>query len=210
MDRRIWKALQLFAMLFTRIPMVEARSMLPSAVLLIAYPALCMMWPEQSALAFSSAFVLCQAARLSLRWREVISREARRVDAGAARKRLVGVVLIPVAVLFASQYPALCLHVPSLIGAGFVFLFVVDALDGSYSTVRAYWPSETFTRYARELTLAMLVLHLTYILLNETMIRTVTLEGWLVYYAFLPVLHHVLLTALFRTVLLMSPERERR
>jgi hypothetical protein len=42
------------------------------------------------------------------------------------------------------------------------------------------------------------------------MIRTVTLEGWMVYYAFLPVLHHVLLTALFRTVLLMSPERERR
>jgi hypothetical protein len=210
MDRRIWTALQIFAALFMKIPMIEARSMLPSAVLLIAYPVLMALWPDQPELAFTTAFVLCQAARFSLRWREQVTREARRVDPQAARKRLVGVFLIPGAVLFASQYPVLCQHVPSFISIGFVILFAVDALDSSYSTAQAYWPGKTYTPYARELTQAMLVLHLTYILLNETVIKAVSVEGWMVYYAFLPVLHHVLLTALFRTVFWLTPEPGRR
>jgi hypothetical protein len=178
--------------------------------LLIAYPVLMTLRPDQPELAFTTAFVLCQAARFSLCWREQVTREARRLDPHAARKRLVGVFLIPAVVLFASQYPILCQHVPSLISIGFVILFAVDALDSSYSTAQAYWPSETYSPYARELTQAMLVLHLTYILLNETVIKAVSVEGWMVYYAFLPVVHHVLLTALFRTVFWLTPEPGRR
>lgn len=210
MEGRIWMALQVFAALFAKIPMIEARSMLPSAVLLISYPVLAAAWPDQPALAFTTAFVLCQVARFSLRWRNQIAREARRSDAGAARKRLVGVFLIPGAVLITAQYPALCQHVPSFISAGFVLLFAVDALDSSYSTARAYWPSKIYAPYARELTQAMLVLHLTYILLNETVIKAASLEGWMVYYAFLPIVHHVFLTATFRTVFWLTPEPGRR
>lgn len=210
MDGRIWMSLQVFAALFAKIPMIEARSMLPSAVLLIAYPLLMAMWPEQPEMAFTTAFVLCQIARFSLRWREQFAREARRVDKGAARKRLVGVFLIPGTVLIAAQHPALLQHVPSLISAGFVLLFAVDALDSSYSTTRAYWPGKMFAPYARELTQAMLVLHLTYILLNETVIKAASLEEWMVFYSFLPIFHHVLLTAMFRTVFWLTPEPGRR
>ncbi len=71
-------------------------------------------------------------------------------------------------------------------------------------------PGRTYAPYARKLTQAMLVLHLTYILLNETVIKAVSVEGWMVYYAFLPVVHHVLLTALFRTVFWLTPEPGRR
>lgn len=210
MDGRIWVSLQVFAALFMKIPMIQARSMLPSAVLLIAYPLLVAAWPDQPELAFTTAFVLCQAARFSLRWRDQVARESRRIDAGAARKRLVGVFLIPGAVLIAAQYPALCQHVPSFISAGFVLLFAVDALDSSYSTTRAYWPDKIYAPYARELTQAMLVLHLTYILMNETVLKAASLEGWMVYYAFLPIVHHVFLTAAFRTVFFLTPEQGRR
>lgn len=210
MDGRIWMSLQVFAALFAKIPMIEARSMLPSAVLLIAYPVLMAMWPDQPALAFTTAFVMCQAARFSLRWRKQVAREARRDDAFAARKRLVGVFLIPGAVLIAAQYPALLQHVPSVISVGFVLLFAIDALDSSYSTTRAYWPGDMFAPYARELTQAMLILHLTYILLNETVIKATSIEGWMVFYAFLPIVHHVLLTAIFRTVFWLTPEPGRR
>jgi hypothetical protein len=208
MGDRIWISLRLFAALFEKIPMIEASRMLPSAVLLIAYPVLMSAWPDQPALAFTTAFVFCQAARFGLRWRGQVAREARRRGTGAARKRLVGVFLIPGAVLLASQHPVLCQHVPSLISIGYVILFAIDALDSSYSTTRAYWPGETYAPYARELTQAMLVLHLTYILLNETMIKSASIEGWLVFYAFLPMVHHVLLTAMFRTVFWLTPNPE--
>jgi hypothetical protein len=206
MDGRIWFTLRVFVALFEKIPMIEARSMLPSAVLLIAYPILMALWPDQPALAFTTAFVLCQAARFSLRWRQQFDREFRRSDAGAGRKRLVGVFLIPSGVLLAAQDPVLCMHVPSFISAGFVLLFAIDALDSSYSTARAYWPGQVYAPYARELTQAMLILHLVYILLNETVVKSVSVEGWLVFYAFLPIVHHVLLTAMFRTVFWLTPE----
>lgn len=210
MDGRIWYALRLFAALFEKMPMIGARTMLPSAVLLLAYLVLGAMWPDQPDLAFVVAFVLCQMVRFSLRWRGQFAREARRTDAGAGRKQLIGAFLIPAAVLFASHNPVLCQHVPSVISLGFVILFALDAFDRSHSTARAYWPGRTYAPYARELTQAMLVLHLTYILLNETMIKAVSLDGWLVFYALLPVLHHVLLTALFRTVFWLVPNPERR
>ena len=210
MDGRIMMALRLFAALFENIPMIEARLMLPSAVLLIAYPVFSAMWPDSPAVAFTTAFVLCQIARFALRWRKQFEREGRRDDTRAERKRLVGAFLIPGAVLIAAQNPVLCQHVPSFISIGYVLLFAIDALDSSYSTARAYWPGKTYAPYARELTQAMLVLHLTYILLNETMVKSVSLEGWMVFYAFLPIVHHVLLTALFRTVFWLTPEPGRR
>lgn len=210
MDGRIWITFRLFLALFEKIPMIEARAMLPSAVLLLAYPMLVQAWPERPELAFVMAFVLCQLARFALRWRVQFAREARRTDAGAGRKRMIGAFLIPGTVMFAAQNPVLCQHVPSLISAGFVMLFAIDALDGSYSTARAYWPGKIFAPYARDLTQAMLVLHLVYILLNETMVKSVSLQGWMVFYAFLPIIHHVLLTALFRTVFWLSPDPERR
>ena len=210
MDRRIWYSLRLFAALFEKMPVIGARTMLPSAVLLLSYLVLKITWPQHPELAFVVAFVLCQLARFVLRWPKQFAREARRDDANAGRKRLVGAFLIPGMVLFASQNPDLCQHVPSLISAGFVILFGMDTLDRSHSTARAYWPGRRFTPYARELTQAMLVLHLTYILLNETMIKAVSLDGWLVFYALLPIVHHVLLTALFRTVFWLVPHPERR
>ncbi|SEM75116.1 hypothetical protein SAMN05216227_100233 [Pseudorhodobacter antarcticus] len=208
MDGRIWISLRIFAALFEKIPMIEARVMLPSAVLLIAFPVCRTLWPDQPDIAFVVAFVLCQTARFSLRWRAQFAREARRE--GTGRKRMVGAFLIPGAVIFAAQSPELCQHVPSMISAGFVILFAIDAMDSSYSTARAYWPGAVYAPYARELTQAMLVLHLIYILLNETMIAAVSLEGWVVFYAFLPVVHHVLLTAFFRTVFWVTPDPERR
>lgn len=210
MDRRIWTTLQLFAALFTKIPMIEARSMLPSAVLLIAYPALMALWPERPVLAFVAAFAACQIARFLLYSREQTPRRARRLDASVAGKWLVWLCLLLGALLLAAQFPILCQHVPSFVSLGFVCLFAVDALNGSYKTVRGYWPGKTFAPYARELTQAMLVLHLTYILLNETVIKAVSVEGWMVYYAFLPVMHHVLLTALFRSVFFLTPQQGQR
>jgi hypothetical protein len=53
----------------------------------------------------------------------------------------------------------------------------------------------------------MLALNLTYILLNEALIQTVSLQGWAVFYAVLPKVHHVLLTALFRTLFWLTPIR---
>ncbi len=205
MDGRIWLTLRIFVALFEKIPMIEARIMLPSAVLLIAFPVLNALWPDAPEFAFGVAFVLCQVARFSLRWRAQFAREARRDGPWAGRKRLVGALLIPGAVLIVAQHPTFCQHVPSVISVGFVLLFAVDALDRSYSTARAYWPGQEFTPYARELTLALLVLHLSYILLNETMIKAVPLTGWLVFYALMPLLHHVLLTAVFRTVFWLTP-----
>jgi len=200
MGGQILLALQIFAALFVKIPMIEARAMLPSAALLIAFPVGVALWPEQPGLAFAVAFVLCLAAQFSLRARPL------QTQGMAARRRLKLVFLIPAAVLLAADYPALLQHVPSVISAGFVGLFAMDMMDGSYRTARDYWPGKMFAPYARELTQAMLVLHLNYILLNETMIEVASLEGWMVFYAFLPIVHHVLVTAMFRTVFWLTPK----
>jgi hypothetical protein len=206
MGRRIWTALQLFAAVFTKVPMIEARSMLPSAVLLIAYPAVMAWMPTQPVLAFTMAFALCQIARFLLYSYEHALRAAQRMDLPAAGKWLAWALLLLCALLLAAQFPSLCQHLPSFVSFGFVLLFGIDVLDSTYKTVRAYWPGKTYAPYARELTQAMLVLHLTYILLNETVIKAATVEGWMVYYAFLPVVHHVLLTALFRSVFWLTPQ----
>lgn len=207
MNGRIWVTLQVFAALFLRIPMIEARSMLPSAVLLIAYPALLALWADQPALVFALAFVLCQVVRFLLFSRRRAAVAPSRL--GAWGKWLVGAMIILAAVLIGAQHPKVLQHVPSVISAGFVLLFAIDALDGSHSTTRAYWPDKMFAPYARELTQAMLVLHLVYILLNETVIKAASVEGWLVYYAFLPIVHHLMVTAMFRTVFWLTPEPER-
>lgn len=206
MGGRILLTLRIFVALFENIPMIEARAMLPSAVLLIAFPVFSAVWTDRPEFAFVMAFILCQVARFALRWREQFARESRRAGHWAGRKRIVGALLIPGVVLIAAQHPLWCQHVPTLISVCFVLLFAVDALDSSYSTARAYWPGKEFAPYARELTQAILLLHLTYILLNETVIKAVSLEGWMVYYAFLPIVHHIFLTAVFRTVFWLTPE----
>ena len=200
MGGQIWTALQIFAALFIKIPMIEARAMLPSAVLLVVFPVGMVIWPGEPALAFTLAFILCQAIRYALR------AQPPQGAATSVRKRWVLVSLIPAAVLLGAANPAVLQHVPSVISAGFVGLFAMDLMDRRYATARGFWPGEMFAPYARELTQAMLVLHLNYILLNETMIAVASLEGWMVFYAFLPIVHHVLVTAVFRTMFWLTPE----
>lgn len=204
MNRRLWQALVLFTVPFKKIPMIEARQLLPSVLLLMAYSGMMVLWPAQPELAFTTAFVLCQTARFSLR------EGAGRAQSGVGRKPLLAAVLIPGAVLiaaqFPAQFPALCQHLPSLISAGYVLLLGLDALDGSHATTRDYWPGKAYAPYARELTQAMVLLHLVYILLNETVIVAASLQGWLVFLALLPIVQHVLMTALFRTVFWLVPE----
>ncbi len=200
MGGQIWIALQIFAALFTKIPMIEARAMLPSALLLIVFPLGMVIWPEQPALAFTLAFVLCQAMRYALRPQPLP------VAGKSARKRWAIVFLTPATVLLGAAHPAVLQHVPSAISAVFVWLFAIDLLERRYAMARGLWPGEMFAPYARELTLAMLVLHLNYILLNETIIELASLEAWMVYYAFYPIVHHVLMTAMFRTVFWVTPE----
>jgi hypothetical protein len=159
-----------------------------------------LLWPNQPELAFTTAFVLCQTARYSLRWTDEGGRHGR-----VAYKRLAA-CLIPAAVLIAAHYPAICQHFPSLISAGYLLLLGFDVFDGSHATARAYWPGKIYAPYARELTQAMLVLHLIYILLNETVIVLASLQGWLVFFALMPIVHHVLVTALFRTVFWLTPD----
>jgi hypothetical protein len=204
MTQRLWQALLLFWVLFRRIPMIEARRLLPSVLLLTTYPVMLFLWPAQADLAFTTAFVLCQTARFSFHW--PADGDIRKGPA----KRIFAAILIPAAVLIVAQYPVLCQHFPTLISAGYVLLLAIDGLDGSYSTTRSYWPGKTYAPYLRELTQVLVILHLVYILLNETLIVVASLHLWLVFFAILPILHHLLLTALFRTVFWLAPDSRER
>jgi hypothetical protein len=201
MTQRLWRAFGLFAVLFKRIPMMDAGSLVPSAVVLIAYPVMLLLWPEQPDLAFTTGFVLC----LSLRYVRGWSMGPR--AAVARRWGTVGLILC--AVFLAARFPALCQHLPSVISAGYVLLFGFDALDGSHATARAYWPGKTYAPYLRELTQAMVLLHVILILFNETVIAVAGLHIWLVIFALLPIVQHVLTTALFRTVFWVAPDQKR-
>jgi hypothetical protein len=199
MDGHVWTALRTFAALFAKIPMIKARVMVQSAVLLIAFPGLMALWLDQP----DMAFVLCQTVRFSLHWRAQFAHKARRD--GTGRKRMVGAFMIAGAVIFAAktQNCASMCQVSSVRGLRFCLAWTCwTAANSPCGPIGQAWftpPS------ARELTQAMLVLHLIYIVLNETMVAAVSLQGWVVFYACMPLLHHVLLTAVFRTVFWVTP-----
>lgn len=205
MWHRVMISVRLFAMLFEKIPMIEAQVLLPSVILLIAFPVLTTALPETPDRAFVAAFVVMIAVRVGLRWGKAAREIAVHFGRFGAHVILLGLVSGVGLILIWLEHPSWCQHLYSLICAGYAALLTIDLLDKSHFVVSKMWPDPVLSPFHRAISAALLVLQLALILLNETIIRVAPLWGWVVFFALQPMLFHVLMHATLRTAIWFTP-----
>jgi hypothetical protein len=80
-------------------------------------------------------------------------------------------------------------------------VFLQDVLNGRTSTAASFWPDAEMREHLPNLTKMMVVYNFGFLLLNETMIRAVEPSHWLLFWAVLPIVGHLVLRAMVLTVI---------
>ena len=188
-----------FVHLFRRTPSVPFHIMVPGLFIVIAWPLLRIGFDDARA-AFMVAFVAAMGLRLAMR------AEGRITGARAhlsSRSTVILTLLIGPGILglmiWASD-PMLCQRFLSLYFAVIAALYVIDVVDGRHSLVRHFWPDPRMRASDATMTRVMAVYNLAMVLLNETVVQTASQTTWLLYFGLLPLLSHVVMAALVRTV----------
>ena len=193
---------RLFLSLFQDLPPVSRTLYIPGAVVLIGYPVLAVVvGPDQQAQAFVTAFLVALALRIAIGFEGMVRRLLTRYSVPAAVGFAVLMAGLPLAILTLADHPLWCQRVQSgfylVIGA----IFLMDVLKGRVSTAASFWPGAEMRDHLPNLTRMMVVYNVAFLLLNETLIRTVDASHWLMFWAVLPVIGHMVLRALVLTVI---------
>lgn len=207
MLRQAFDSLRLFFGLFQDIPPLPRNALLPAAVLLIAYPALSvLLGPGESGQAFVTAFLLALALRVALRFetllRQLLGQFSHRETAAMA----LLVTLSPLVLLASVDDPLWCQRSLSAYYIVVGSMFVSDMLAGRDDMARRFWPWPQMEAHLPAMTRAMVLYNLGFLILNETMIRAVDPSHWLVYWALLPALAHLVLSAVILAIAQMDDD----
>ncbi len=207
--RQTIRRLRLLVALFRAVPPVPARNLVSGAVLLAVWPVLSLMaGPGEEGAAFVTAFLVALAFRIALRFDSILShllRELSRIET-VLTALLIG--LGPLALLATLDDPLWCQRAQSawyiVLGA----MFLSDMLAGREDMAGRFWPMAEMRPYLAPLTRAMVLFCLTFLVLNETLIRALPPGGWLVFWALLPVLTHVALSLMILSVVEIWDRRD--
>lgn len=188
-----------FVRLLRRTPPVPFALLAPGLFILIVWPLLRIGFDDARA-AFMVAFVAAIALRLAMRADSSIR---------AARARLAPRTTVILTLAFGpgvlglliwAADPLLCQRFLSLYFGVIAALYVIDVIDGRNTLVQHFWPDPAMRAGDATMTRVMAVYNLAMVLLNETVVQTASQTTWLLYFGLLPLLSHIVMAALVRTV----------
>ena len=202
MYRHPFDLVRLFLSLFQDLPALPQTIYLPGAVLLVSYPALAVaLGADAQGQAFATAFLLALAVRIALGFEGMVRRMLTTYSAGRTVLLALGMAVVPLLVLAAADDPLWCMRMQSafylLVGA----IFMADVVKRRTDTAASFWPQAEMRGYLPNLSRMMVIYNISFLLLNETMIRSLDASHWLLFWAVLPVIGHTVLRALVLTVI---------
>jgi hypothetical protein len=211
MLRQAIESLRLFLFLFQDLPPMPKKTFLPGAVLILAYPLLSvLLGPGEEGQAFVTAFLMALAVRVSLRFESM----ARQLVAQFSRRETAALTLLvalgPLFLLATVDDPLWCQRSQSAYYIILGSMFVSDMLAGRTDMAARFWPWPEMRSHLPAMTRVMVIYNLAFLLLNETMIRAVDASHWLLYWAVVPVIAHVVLSALILTVINIDDDSDAR
>ena len=195
----ISNSLHNFFQTFRRSAPVPFEILLPGLLIVIAWPLLRVGFDDARA-AFMVAFVAAMALRFALR-ADADIRKSRQVF--SPRTTVILALLIGpgvLAVLIALSNPMVCQRFLSLYFLIMAALYTIDVISGRAALVRFHWPEPRMRAADATMARVMAIYNLSMVLMNETVIQHASQTTWLVYFGLLPLLSHIVLAALVRTV----------
>lgn len=202
MHRTPFDLVRLFLSLFQDLPPMSRSIYLPGAVLLIGYPVLSVAFgSDHSTSAFATAFLAALAVRIGMGFEGMVRRLLTRYSVGRSVVFALAFAVVPLVVLALVNDPLWCQRMQSLFYVVIGGIFLQDVLHGRTSTAASFWPDAEMRDHLPNLTRIMVVYNFAFLLLNETMIRAVDASHWLLFWAMLPVIGHMVLRAMVLTVI---------
>ena len=193
---------RLFLSLFQDLPPLSRSMYVPGAVLLVGYPVLSVAYgPDHSGEAFATAFMAALAVRIGMGFEGMVRRLLTRYPVMQAGAFALGFAGLPLLVLALADDPLWCQRMQSLFYVVIGGIFLQDVLKGSTATAASFWPDAEMRDHLPNLTRMMVVYNFAFLLMNETMIRTVSTSHWLLFWAVLPIIGHTVLRAMVLTVI---------
>ena len=197
MLRHALESLRLFLDLFRDVPPLPHKTFLAGAVLVVAYPLLSvLLGPDGGGQAFVTAFLLALAVRIAVRFEGIVTRLLERFS----RPETVVIALLigmgPLFLLSSVDDPLWCQRAQSAYYIVLGSMFVSDMLANRHDMAARFWPWPEMAPHLPAMTRIMVLFNLGFLLLNETMIRGLDPSHWLLFWAVLPVIAHVVLSAL--------------
>jgi hypothetical protein len=202
MHRTPFDLVRLFLSLFQDLPPLSRSMYLPGAVLLIGYPVLSVaLGPDYSTSAFATAFLAALAMRIAMGFEGMVRRLLTRYSVGRTIVFAMAFAGVPLVVLALANDPLWCQRMQSLFYVVIGGIFLQDTLNGRTATAASFWPDAEMRDHLPNLTRIMVVYNFTFLLLNETMIRVLDASHWLLFWALLPIVGHMVLRAMVLTVI---------
>ena len=209
MQRTPFDLVRLFLSLFQDLPPLSRALYLPGAVLLIGYPVLSvLLGPDQGGQAFATAFLLALAVRIGMGFEGMVRRMLTRYSVEQAVVFATLFAGLPLLILAMVDDPLWCQRMQSAFYVVIAGVFLQDVLNKRVSTAASFWPDAEMAEHLPNLTRMMVVYNFGFLLLNETMIRVVEPSHWLLFWAVLPIVGHMVLRAMVLTVINLDAGHE--
>ena len=209
MQRTPFDLVRLFLSLFQDLPPLSRALYLPGAVLLIGYPVLSvLLGPDQGGQAFATAFLLALAVRIGMGFEGMVRRMLTRYSVEQAVVFATLFAGLPLLILAMVDDPLWCQRMQSAFYVVIAGVFLQDVLNKRVSTAASFWPDAEMAEHLPNLTRMMVVYNFGFLLLNETMIRVDEPSHWLLFWAVLPIVGHMVLRAMVLTVINLDAGHE--
>ncbi|MDP3648846.1 hypothetical protein [Tabrizicola sp.] len=199
--------IRLFLSLFQDLPALPRTIYIPGAVLLASYPILAVaLGADAQGQAFATAFLLALAVRIGLGFEGMVRRMLMKFSAGQTVLLALAMSVLPLAVVAMASDPIWCQRIQSAFYVVIGGVFLLDVLRGRNDTAATLWPDREMQAYLPNLTRMMVIYNFSFLVLNETLISTLDASHWLLFWAVLPVIGHMVLRALVLTVINLDDE----
>ncbi|PWK57041.1 hypothetical protein [Silicimonas algicola] len=109
-------------------------------------------------------------------------------------------------IILLSPDPVWVQHLFTIVPALFALGCFLDIVSRTEGFGRDWWPDDAMNKARPMLTRAFLLKHLSMAVLNATLVASVSLDAWVMWFAVLPLVNHYLTAGLTTTVLLDAGE----
>jgi len=194
--------IRLFLSLFQDLPPLSRGLYLPGAVLLLGYPLLTvLLGAHHEGQAFVTAFVAALAVRVAVGFEGMVRRMLTLYSTKQTALFALSLAVVPLLILSFAKDPMWCQRTQSVFYLMIAAIFLSDVLKGRTETAASFWPDAEMQPHLSNLGRMMVVYNLAFLVLNETMIQTVSASNWLLFWSVLPVVGHTVLRAMVLTVI---------